>query len=126
MVRLGRVPTDPYRSIVKSKVRPYTIYEEADSTGYDTASGFTNTGTSADLYLHSPQEAPSDIPTGEVREGSLQGVCLPDGNGNQPVADDRLVKHGGDVYELTLNPWPDSENPRLYRISGQERTDLST
>jgi hypothetical protein len=121
----GRLPIGPYRSIVKRRGSPYTLYTEGVTDGYEASTTVTNTQTSAQLYLYEPSEAPSEVPTGQLREGTINGVCIPNDDGTPPIEDDHIVQHGGSLYEMTVTPWPDKDNPRLFRCAGTERTDLS-
>jgi len=125
----GRLPIGPYRSIVRRRSTPYTLYVENTTDGYEASTTVSQTDRSAQLYLYEPSAAPSEIPTGQHREGNINGVCLPttdtDGNAVSPIEDDDLVQHGGSLYEMTVTPWPDESAPQLYRLAGRERTDLS-
>lgn len=121
-MRTGRVPSGPLRSIVKDRLRPYTIYRPTETVeGWGERKDDYATH-SADVYLYDPQRAESQLPTGEATNLDVSGLCLP----SSDVEEDDLLEYGGEVVEVvSKTQYPATGSPTLHRLALRDRDDAT-
>jgi hypothetical protein len=124
-MNIGRVPTKPFESLLDRRANQYTIYEETggndDWNGQSTLSG---TDTTAQIDVHQHRSSPQSYPTGETYRTQLQGLLSSDEK-TDDIENGACIVHGGQVFEMTIDPWPDADSTTVYVLSLEERTDLS-
>jgi len=111
-------------TLINRRSNTYTIYEEVggDQSWNGTAT-LNSTTTSVRIDVHTQRTSPQQYPTGETFETSLRGMMTTDER-TTDVQNGNCIVHGGAVYEMTVDGWPDVANPSVYLLDLEERTDL--
>lgn len=123
-MRIGRTPTGPLNLLINRRSNLYTIYEEdGDTDDWNGSASLVSTNTSVNIDVHNQRTAPQQYPTGEEFETSLQGLVTVDEK-TAEIANGNCIVHNGTVYEMTVDGWPDDEDPSVYVLELTERTDL--
>jgi len=124
-MKLGRVPTGPLRSLLRRRATAYTIYETVGDDDSWTDGGSTLSAVdTAQLDIYGYSSRPQSYPTGEVDEASVSGLM--DVREKTPdIQNDVCIVHGGQVFEVQFDPWPNGDDPTVYRLDCTERTDLT-
>lgn len=124
-MNLGRVPTGPLNTLISRRSSPYTIYTEAeDEEGWTEGSSLSSTNTVVDIDVHGQRTSPQQYPTGETFESTLQGMVTV-GDKVSELTNGNCIVHSGTVYEITVYGWPDDEQPSIFVLELDERTDLT-
>lgn len=124
-MRIGRLPTGPLDQLIEQRSTPFTIYKEmGDVDGWNGKASLQSTNTTVSIDVHRQSKAPSQYPTGEQTEGSLQGL-LTTAEYNDDVVNGNCIVHSGTVYEMTVNGVPTDANPYVYVVDLDVRSDLS-
>jgi hypothetical protein len=124
-MHVGRVPTRPLDALLDMRADSYTIYsEDGDTDDWNGSSSLVDTGTSAYIDVYGHRSRPESYPTGETRETSLSAL-MASSEKSADITDGNCIVHGGQVFEMTVDPWPSAENVDVYQISLDERTDLT-
>ena len=114
----GKIPTGPMVSHVKRIVRPYSIDRKRPRDDSQVGSGenYESDATVADLYLYEESDTNDVVQQyGEVRRGSLQGICPADAD----IEIGDRVEYGESKYELVepIRGIPDNNTPDILRLS---------
>lgn len=129
-MNIGRVPTRPLNHLLGRRSQSYVIYEETggndDWNGSNNLSPIVVNGSNmtANIDVHGHQSTPESYPTGETYRTQLQGLMSVDQMADE-ITNGVCIVHGGQVFEVTLDPWPDADAPSVYVLELEERTDLS-
>lgn len=124
-MNLGRVPTGPLNSLLERRSDTYTVYEEGSGgDDWNDSNTLSSTSTRADIDVFGQRSRPESYPTGEQREATLSALMAVSEK-TDDVTDGNCLVHGGTVFEMTVDAWPDSTNTSVYQIALDERTDLS-
>lgn len=123
-MRIGRKPTGPMDMIVRRQAQPYIIYEEmGDTDGWNGKASLQSTNTTVEIATHNQSLSPQQYPTGEQTEGSMQGLVTTDDHVDV-IDDGYCIVHSGTIYEMTVNGVPTDDDPDIYAITFEPRSDL--